>query len=76
MLKADPDDARYFDNQDHEGDQKGKVDKELRDELERLHHRHLLCQHPGAVFNWDVVHCSLLWLTAFARLPRWAWRPV
>jgi hypothetical protein len=45
MVKADPDDARYFDNQDHEGDQKSKVDKELRDELERLHHRHLLCHY-------------------------------
>jgi hypothetical protein len=33
MVEADPDDARYIDNQDHEGDQKGKIDKELRDEL-------------------------------------------
>lgn len=33
LTKADPDDAAQIDDQEHEGEQKDKVDQELRDEL-------------------------------------------
>src|SRR5262245_41394575 len=74
LTEAGLNDVADIDNQDHDGNQKDKADKNLNDELKRPDHRHLLCHHSVVVFNWDVVHwasrCGWLLLCCASRALR------